>query len=51
LIAGFTGAIGRQLTPRLEPEGHDVVGFSAHGRRARPRAARPGALGRTRRAR
>ncbi|WP_030686460.1 NAD(P)-dependent oxidoreductase [Streptomyces globisporus] len=33
LVAGATGAVGRQLVPRLEAAGHEVVGFSRRGPR------------------
>ncbi|MFF3842957.1 NAD-dependent epimerase/dehydratase family protein [Streptomyces sp. NPDC001930] len=31
LVAGATGAVGRQLVPRLEAVGHEVVGLSRRG--------------------
>ncbi|WP_328941742.1 NAD(P)-dependent oxidoreductase [Streptomyces sp. NBC_00250] len=31
LVAGATGAVGRQLVPRLEAAGHEVVGLSRRG--------------------
>ncbi|MFE6458648.1 NAD-dependent epimerase/dehydratase family protein [Streptomyces cinereoruber] len=33
LVAGATGAVGRQLVPRLEAAGHEVVGISRRGPR------------------
>ncbi|MFB6633235.1 NAD-dependent epimerase/dehydratase family protein [Streptomyces sp. NPDC056362] len=33
LVAGATGAVGRQLAPRLEAAGHEVVGVSRRGPR------------------
>ncbi|MFF8410835.1 NAD-dependent epimerase/dehydratase family protein [Streptomyces omiyaensis] len=33
LVAGATGAVGRQLVPRLEAAGHEVVGVSRRGPR------------------
>ncbi|MFB6627470.1 NAD-dependent epimerase/dehydratase family protein [Streptomyces sp. NPDC056374] len=33
LVAGATGAVGRQLVPRLEAAGHEVVGLSRRGPR------------------
>ncbi|MEU0399476.1 NAD-dependent epimerase/dehydratase family protein [Streptomyces sp. NPDC006197] len=33
LVAGATGAVGRQLVPRPEAAGHEVVGISRRGPR------------------